>query len=230
MKISFILVEPAVPENVGAAARAMKTMGFSDMRLVNPCDHLSDPARWLAHASNDILEGASLFGTFEEAVNDLDFIVASSAKQRLVKEDYYSTRDLVPLLKAKGQAIEHIGIVFGREDSGLRNEELRRCDMVTTVPLQTSYPSLNLAQAVMLYAYELSLLHQSEPQTTPREVNANGFRALKSKTSKILLALNFKEESAIYPRILERLNLLGEGDIHLLHSICNKYFEKKAED
>jgi len=228
MKISFILVEPAVPENVGAAARAMKTMGFSDMRLVNPCDHLSDPARWLAHASNDILEGATIFNSFEEAVQDLDFIIGTSAKQRLVKEDYYSTRDIVAMIRTKGTAAQHIGIIFGREDSGLRNEELRRCDMVTTVPLQTTYPSLNLAQAIMLYAYELSQLHETETQTATREINENGFRALKDKTSRLLLELDFKEESAIYPRILERLNLLGEGDIHLLHSICNKYFEKKS--
>lgn len=228
MKISFILVEPAVPENVGAAARAMKTMGFSGMRLVNPCDHLSDPARWLAHASNDILEEATVYHTFEEAVSDLDFIIGTSAKQRLVKEDYYSTRDIVSLIRAKGSAIQHLGVVFGREDSGLRNEELRRCDMVTTVPLQTTYPSLNLAQAIMLYAYELSQLNISNVEKEERPINENGFRALKDKTSNILLELDFKEESAIYPRILERLNQLGEGDIHLLHSICNKYFEKKS--
>ncbi|WP_163713900.1 tRNA/rRNA methyltransferase [Mangrovibacterium lignilyticum] len=230
MKISFILVEPAVPENVGAAARAMKTMGFSDMRLVNPCDHLSDPARWLAHASNDILENATIFPSFEDAVKDIDFIIGTSAKQRLVKEDYYSTRDLVPIIEGKGDTVQHIAIVFGREDSGLRNEELRRCDLVSTVPLQITYPSLNLAQAVMLYAYELSQLQQKEPETNKAEINAEGFRALKQKSSEILLALDFKEDSAIYPRILERLNLLGESDIHLLHSVCNKYFAKMDKD
>jgi len=227
MKVSFILVEPAVPENVGAAARAMKTMGFSSMRLVNPCNHLSDPARWLAHASNEILEDATVFADFESAVADVDFLIGTSAKQRLVKEDYYSTRDLAAIIRSKGEAARHVGIVFGREDSGLRNEELRRCDLVSTVPLQTTYPSLNLAQAIMLYAYELSQLHQNDQTTEEKEVNANGFRALKTKTAQILLDLNFKEESAIYPRILERLNQLGEGDIHLLHSICNKYLEKK---
>ncbi|RKD88380.1 tRNA/rRNA methyltransferase [Mangrovibacterium diazotrophicum] len=229
MKVSFILVEPAVPENVGAAARAMKTMGFADMRLVNPCDHLSEPARWLAHASNDILENALVFPDFEEAVKDLDFIIGTSAKQRGVKEDYYSTRDLVKIIQTKGKSVKHLGIVFGREDSGLRNEELRRCDMVSTVPLQTTYPSLNLAQAIMLYAYELSQIHQSAEIEEKPEVNENGFRALKDKSSKLLLELDFKEESAIYPRILERLNLLGESDIHLLHSICNKYFEKMSK-
>ncbi len=226
MNVVFILIEPAVPENVGAAARAMKTMGFREMRLVNPCDHLSDPARWLAHASNDILEQADVFATFEEAVADIDFIVGTTAKQRLVKEDYLSTRELAGLIQAKGNSVRKVAVVFGREDSGLRNEELRRCDVVSTVPLQTVYPSLNLAQAIMLYAYELSVLN-TEGQEEVRAVNENGFRSMKEKAATILLELDFKEESAIYPRILERLSLLGEGDIHLLHSICNKYFEMK---
>lgn len=225
MNMVFILVEPATPENVGATARAMKTMGFHELRLVNPCDHLSGPARWLAHASNDILEQAQVFATFEEAVSDIDFLIGTSAKQRLVKEDYLSTRELAGLLRDKGDTVKRPAIVFGREDSGLRNEELRRCDLVSTVPLQTAYPSLNLAQAVMLYAYELSALNlPAAPE--PRERNENGFRSLKEKTASILLELNFREDSAIYPRILERLNLLGEGDIHLLHSICNKFLEK----
>ena len=60
MDLLFVLVEPSTPENVGAAARAIKTMGFQEMRLINPCDYLSDPARWLAHASNDILENAKI--------------------------------------------------------------------------------------------------------------------------------------------------------------------------
>ncbi len=228
MKVSFILVEPAVPENVGAAARAMKTMGFAEMRLVNPCDHLSDPARWLAHASNEILEEAKVYSSFEDAVADVDFLIGTSAKQRLVKEDYYSSRDMVENIRQKGASAQHVAIVFGREDTGMRNEELHCCDMVTTVPLQTTYPSLNLAQAVMLYAYELSQLQTEEAPKAEKEINANGFRALKNKVAEILLELDFKKESAIYPRILERMNQLGEGDIHLLHSISNKYIEKKS--
>ena len=229
MNMVFILVEPSTPENVGAAARAMKTMGFGEMRLVNPCDYLSEPARWLAHASNDILEQAQVFASFESAISDLDFVIGTTAKQRLVKEDYFSTRDLPGLLLGKGQSIQKAAIVFGREDSGLRNDELKQCDLVSTVPLQTSYPSLNLAQAVMLYAYELSSLNAGTATET-KPVNENGFRSLKEKTAAILLDLKFREDSAIYPRILERLNLLSENDIHLIHSICNKYLEKNKSN
>lgn len=230
MKISFILIEPAVPENVGAAARAMKTMGFSDMRLVNPCDHLSGPARWLAHASNEILENATVYSSFEAAIADVDFVVGTSAKDRLVKEDYYSTRELVNQITHKAGSIHHLAIVFGREDSGMRNAELKQCDLVSTVPLQATYPSLNLAQAIMIYAYELGQIKQNNPEEAANLVNENSFKSLKAKSSQLLLELGFQEESAIYPRILERLNTLGEGDIRLLHSVCNKYFEQKQRD
>lgn len=225
MNISFILVEPATPENVGATARALKTMGFPELRLVNPCDHLSDPARWLAHASNDILEQAQVFSSFEEAIEGFDFIIGTTAKKRSVKADYFLLPELPRLIKDKGNAVKNIAVVFGREESGLRNEELKLCDLVTTVPLKTSYPSLNLAQAVMLYAYELSKFNYSA--SASEEKNPESFAALKEKIAHILLNTGFKEDTNIYPRFLERLNFLGENDIHLLHSFCNKYLENK---
>ena len=99
---------------------------------------------------------------------------------------------------------------------------------MSIILLQTSWPSLNLAQSIMLYAYQLSPLLQEKAGTKKAEANASGFRVLKERTSKLLLDLKFKEESAIFPRIQERLNILGESDIHLHHSICNKYFDKMS--
>lgn len=225
MRIIFVLVEPATPENVGAAARAIKTMGFSELRLVNPCNHLSDPARWLAHASNDILENAISYPSLKEAISDCDFRVGTTAKQRIVKADYHPIKEIPQLLQAKESSISQVAVIFGREDTGLRNEELRLCDLVSTVPLQSTYPSLNLAQALMLYAYELSVLHQQTP-LPGKSVNPESFQSLKVKVSTILTELSFKSDSAIFPRIIERLNQLTHGDIQLLHSICNKYFSK----
>lgn len=225
MKISFILVEPATPENVGAAARALKTMGFEELILVNPCDHLSNPARWLAHASNDILENARVFDSFEKAIEKFDFIIGTSAKKRSVKNDYFPLPELPKLIKNKGNTVNKIVMVFGREESGLKNEELKCCDVVTTVPLQTTYPSLNLAQAVMLYAYELSKL--SYQTSVAEKRNEESFVALKNKIRQILLKTGFKEDSNIFPRFLERLNVLGEDDIHLFHSFCNKFLKNQ---
>lgn len=225
MEITFILVEPATPENVGASARALKTMGFSKLHLVNPCDHLSPPSRWLAHASNDILESAKVFTTLQEALTGCDLIVGTTAKKRSVKTDYYPLPELNGIITAKRNSIKNVAVVFGREESGLKNEELKLCDLVTTVPLKTTYPSLNLAQAIMLYAYELSKLNYAEKILEQK--NEESFTALKIKINRLLVETGFSPESNIFPRFLERISFLTQDDIHLLHSFCNKILENK---
>jgi len=222
MQIHFILVEPAVPENVGAAARAIKTMGFSSLRLVNTSVHLDEKAGWVAHASQEILEKAKTFTSLKDAIKDMDWIIGTSAKKRRVNEDYYPSNKLNELIKAKANSISNIAIVFGREESGLTNEELKLCDIVTTVPMKTTYPSLNLAQSVMIYAYTLSMLNYDKEEMPDQEADQAELIILKNKTKDLLATIGFKDDSAIYNRIMERLMLLGETDIHLLLSIENK--------
>ena len=225
MQTTFILVEPATPENVGAAARAIKTMGFSRLWLVNPCDYLSEPARWLAHASVEILENAVSFNTLEDAIKPFDFIVGTSAKKRSVKYNYFNLKELPAFLQDKGETVHNMAVVFGREESGLTNSELKLCDLVTTIPLKNSYPSLNLAQAVMVYAYKLSKINFTSSETTGK--NENSLKALQKKIRTVLLQTGFNENTNIFPRFLERLNFLNEDDIHLFHSFCNKFLENK---
>jgi tRNA/rRNA methyltransferase len=99
---------------------------------------------------------------------------------------------------------------------------------VTTIPMKTTFPSLNLAQAVMLYAWELSKMQVSEISKEKEELRNNeSLRSLLQKIHTILLDTGFKEESAIFPRFMERASFLEEGDIHLLHSFCNKLLENK---
>ncbi len=226
MQISFILVEPAVPENVGAAARALKTMGFSRLVLVNPCDFLSGPARWLAHGSGEILEQAQVFPSLKEAILNFDFVMGTSAKKRSVKYDYHLLPELPELLSSKGNTVQNVALVFGREESGLRNDELKLCNLVSTIPMKTTFPSLNLAQAVMLYAWELSKMNAAE-NITGQTKNQESLRSLVQKARTILLDTGFNENSAIFPRFLERISFLEEDDIHLLHSFCNKLLQNK---
>ncbi|MDD4109792.1 MAG: tRNA/rRNA methyltransferase [Prolixibacteraceae bacterium] len=221
MQISFLLVEPAVPENVGAAARAMKTMGFVDLILVNPCDYLSGPSQWLAHGSTEILEKARVFRSLKEALSEFDLVIGTTAKRRSVKSDYYYLTELPALLEIKGNVVNKTVIVFGREESGLSNDELKLCDLVTTVPMSTAFPSLNLSQAVMLYAWELSKNTDLTDQGRKYRQDES-LKELNKKVREVLLVAGFKEESAIFSRFFERINALGEDDIHLLHSLCNK--------
>ncbi|MBU8893220.1 MAG: tRNA/rRNA methyltransferase [Bacteroidales bacterium] len=225
MQIHFILVEPAVPENVGAAARAIKTMGFYSLRLVNTKAHLDEKASWLAHASNEILENAKVYNSLKEATRDIDWVIGTSAKKRRINEDYYALNKINELIKNKAGSINNLAIVFGREESGLTNDELKLCDIITSVPMKITYPSLNLAQSVMIYAYTLSMLDYDEKKP---DINADQaeLNILKSNTKNILDDIGIKKDSAIYNRIMERLMILGETDIHLLLSIEHKINEK----
>jgi len=225
MKIVFILVEPAVPENVGAAARAMKTMGFSELRLVNPCDYLSVNARKLAHASNDILENASVYGTLEEALHDIDFAFATSARDRWIKLDIIDSHELPKFIEEKGDTINNVAVVFGREESGLTNHEINLCQRVTTIPLKTKYPSLNLAQSVMLYAYILSGITLNLNDSAKTDTTQS-FRALEKKVDAVMRAIDLGPDKLIYGRLMERISELGEQDIKLLHSITTELIQK----
>ena len=229
MLISFILVEPGVPGNIGAAARAIKTMGFSDLRLVNPCDHLSEEARMLAHGSHDILGKANIFASLEEALQDLDLAVATTAKKRHARVEYSPVARLPELLRIKGSTVRCTGIVFGREESGLTNNEILLCDMVSTVPIVQAYPSLNLAQAVMIYAYILSGCRDVS-QKRPQIIDREGFRAMMDRATHVLAEMGLKENPALYNRLLERLAWLGEDDIHLVHSVLNRYMSLREGD
>ncbi len=225
MNIVFILVEPAVPENVGAAARAIKTMGFNELRLVNPCDYLSTKAKMLAHASNDILENAKVFFTLADAVADLDFTIATSAKQRWVKVDIIPSNKLVKFLDEKGNTISNIGVVFGREESGLSNEEINLCNRVSTIPLASPYPSINLAQTVKINAYTLSTISQQVDNSVEEETNPESFRMIQQRGKELLTIANITPDMLIYGRIHERITALNASDIRLLHSITSKLLD-----
>ncbi len=225
MQISFVLVDAAVPENIGAAARAIKTMGFTDLRLVNPCDYKCDKALMLAHGSHDILENARVFESLEKAIEDVDFSIATSAKQRWVKQDIISSRDIGKTIKQKSNTISSIAMVFGGEESGLSNSDMAQCDAVATIPIPAPYPSLNLAQAVMVFAYSLSEIAQELPSESIAGVENSGFKSLKNKIIQLLNRVGITNESLVHGRVLERLAQIADEDVNLLHSVSSKIID-----
>jgi tRNA/rRNA methyltransferase len=222
MNIVFILVEPAVPGNVGASARAMNTMGFGQMRLVKPCDYLGEEARMLAHGSNHILENAVVYQSFGEAIEDMDFVVGTTAKKRSSKEEYVDGRELKEFLKKKGSSVNSVGLVFGREESGLTNDEVGRCDVATYISMKASYPSLNLSQAVMIYSFLLTNIQAKLVESPDSLSNQEGLKELKNKVVNLLVDIEINKNPVLFSRIIERIMLLGEDDIHLFHSVMNK--------
>lgn len=221
MEIYFILYKPAVPGNVGAAARAIKTMGFHHLRLIDPCDHLGENALMLAHGSHEILQSAQLFEDFDSAVSDLDLVVCTTAKGRTAKHDYHSSRDLFALLNNKKERLGKVGILFGTEESGLPNRLVLKSDMAVSIPMAITYPSLNLAQSVMVIAYELSTLNHLEKPGEVQSKSGEGFGTLKKQTKKLLHEAGIPEGSPLFHRIIERMATLDANDIPLFLSVLS---------
>ncbi|MGL5319583.1 MAG: tRNA/rRNA methyltransferase, partial [Aeromonas veronii] len=169
MKLYFVLVAPARPANVGAAARAMKTMGFDAMRLVASRVHEEEEASWVAHGAQEILTQAEAFETLPEALADMDLVIATTARERGRYQHYLTPGEIREQIRSK-PSLNKVAIVFGCEESGLSNEQLAEVDLISYLPLKVSYPSLNLGQAIMLYAYEMSQLMD--------ELNADGGAAV----------------------------------------------------
>ncbi|MEB7918173.1 tRNA/rRNA methyltransferase [Enterobacter mori] len=228
MHLSIVLVAPARPENIGAAARAMKTMGFTDLRIVDSAAHLEPAARWVAHGSGDILDNITTYATLADALHDISFTVATTARSR-AKFHYYATpAELVPMLKEKSQWLEKAALVFGREDSGLTNEELELADVLTGAPMVADYPSLNLGQAVMVYCYQLASLIQI-PQPPVTGTDENQLSALRARVENLLMQLGVADDQKMVDWLQQRLGRLEQRDTAMLHRLLHDIEKKLAE-
>jgi len=226
VSITFVLVRPKVPENVGACARAMHTMGFKSLRLVSPCDYLGEKAKWLAHGSVHILEKAEIFDSVGEALKDADFIVGTTARKRhALKHLVYPIQKLDAILKSKSGAVKKAAFLFGCEGFGLTNGELGLCDVVTYVPMAQRQPSLNLAQAVMVYAWELSKIAFDRKILSQEKPPEDQYGALKRRLEALLPRMDVKKEGVFHAKIMKRIGLVEKMDIRLLHFLCARMEE-----
>lgn len=151
-----VLVETGHPGNIGAAARALKTMGLADMVLVAPRCTRDAEAVSRASGADDVLTAARVVETLEEALADCVFAVAATARPRELAPDSRDARGAAAALLAE-TAHGPVALVFGNETSGLSNQQLRRCDLLAHIPANPGYSSLNLAAAVQVFAYELRM-------------------------------------------------------------------------
>lgn len=231
MELVFILIEPQVPANIGACARAIKTMGHQKLRLINPCNHLDEAAFTLAHGSHDVLQCAEVFTDYRNAFHGLDLIIGTSAKPRSVHREFFSVEALPDMIKEKGSTISRVGIVFGTEESGLPNHILADCHIMSFIPMKAAYPSLNLAQAVMLYAYTFSeKLSWHKLPDTESPVSERAFQEMIAKAVNVLENMGIEPGTALFHRIMERISLLGETDVHLILSVMKHISPDQSGD
>ncbi len=170
--IRIVLVNTHHPGNIGAAARAMKNMGLSSLYLVSPLDFPSFEASQRASSATDILNQAVVVDSLAEALEGCAFVCGTSARLRSVEWPQVDARACGALLYAESQQHE-VALVFGRERTGLHNEELELCQTLVNIPTGKAYSSLNLAQAVQVLSYEILMasgLGGAEPKQAKGEI------------------------------------------------------------
>jgi tRNA/rRNA methyltransferase/tRNA (cytidine32/uridine32-2'-O)-methyltransferase len=156
-RVAVVLVEPRDPVNIGATVRAMKNMGVSELRLVRPVAYEPERLEGIAHNTRDVIDRIRCFESFDEAVADCVRLAAFTARRRAAKWHVLPPRQAAhELLATIDDRAGTVGMVFGREDSGLPNDILDRAHTVVVIPT-TDHASMNLAQAVLIGLYELHL-------------------------------------------------------------------------
>jgi tRNA/rRNA methyltransferase len=164
LHIRFVLNQTSHSGNVGAVARAIKVMGFTQLCLVQPaCKHLDEQAYAMASHAQDILQQAIVYSSFDDAIASASLNIALTARRRYYSPPIITSKALCTNIKEhyiKGLVTEHtpINIIFGNEQSGLSNEDILKCSHILHIDTNAAYSSLNLAQAVQIIAYELSSL------------------------------------------------------------------------
>ena len=151
----FILVRPQMGENIGAAARAMLNFGLERMRVVGPRDGWPNPkAVAMASGAGRVLDQAGLFPDLGGAVADCDFVFATTARGRELVKEVVTPERAMEMARSLGAEGKRVGVLFGPERAGLENEDVVRANAIVTVPVNPDFPSLNLAQCVLLLGYE----------------------------------------------------------------------------
>ena len=167
--LRIVLVETSHPGNIGAAARAMKTMCLKRLVLVNPAEFPHPDASARASGAVDVLEQAQVVRTLDEALSGCALIAGTSARQRGLGPPVLSPRECMERLHAEAAKGQEVALLFGRERTGLTNEELARCHLLVNIPSNPEYSSLNLAAAVQVLGYESMLARGATPAGAERD-------------------------------------------------------------
>lgn len=225
----FILMGTSHPGNVGAAARAMKVMGFADLVLVAPrFDDVLCKAETLAMASGatDVLERARVVATFTEALDGISFACATAMTPRDFGPPTHAPRELFATLK---DSTHGVAFVFGSERFGMSNEDVYRCHACLSIPTHPDYGSLNLAQAVQLIAYDwrqaLGGFGVQARTVEPKWADGVAVQGLLQHWERVLVEIDFLDPEApkkLMPRLNQLLNRaqVAEEEVHILRGVA----------
>ncbi|MCG8335891.1 MAG: RNA methyltransferase [Proteobacteria bacterium] len=228
-QIAVILVEPTQPGNIGSTARAMDNMGITDFRLVNPCHYFHPEARMFSMNARYLLHQAKTFGTLEEALADRQLIIGTTAREREKIKKLTSLHNLENIVSSYPEDIK-IALVFGTEQSGLRNEHLDLCNEWVYIPTFGKSSSLNLSQAVVVTLYELSKFFGISPAQTEFEIipaSSSSIEGMKSHLFSILEKTGFLHKSSKETVWTSFSDMIGrakpdERDVRMIRGFFNR--------
>lgn len=212
--IRIVLVETSHPGNIGAVARAMKNMCIEQLALVNPRYFPNAEAIARASGADDVLQQARVYATLDEAIADCHLVVGASARLRTVQWPQMNPRECAERVTEMA-ASAPVACVFGRENSGLSNTELERCQYLVHIPSNSDYSSLNLAMAVQVICYELMMAgHVAEAAVEQLPVSAGEMQGLFEHLEQALGDIGFADprKSNKLMRRLKRLFYRAQPD------------------
>lgn len=226
-QVRVVLINTSHPGNIGAAARAMKTMGLHELYLVNPIEFPHPKAEEMASHAADILANAKVVNTLDDAIGDCSLVVGTSARPRTIPWPQLTPRAFAE--KAIAESESHaIAMLFGREQSGLTNEELHRCHYHIHIPSNPDYSSLNIASAVQVLAYELRVASET-PSSLKWDYQFSTEQEMEKfyeHLEKVLIDIEFlnpKVPRQLMPRLRRLFNRarLDEMEMNILRGILN---------
>jgi TrmH family RNA methyltransferase len=229
--VTVILVEPAVPGNIGSAARAMKTMGLTDLVVLNgPKDFAGhQQATMFGHGASDVLKKSRAVSSWEEATDGIHWLVGTTHRKRRAQFPQIVEARQAAVKIAELSRKHRVGIVFGREEAGLTDAELRKCHDIASVPQAAEHPSLNLAQAVMLFSYEVYLASLGEvPKARYNLATVHEVETVLKHLSESLAKVGFRPHQGDPESFLRSLRRvlsrapLEKRDVNVLHRICQQ--------
>lgn len=211
--ISVVLVDTVQPGNIGSAARAMANMGLSRLKLVNPRGVLSSECLKMAGKAVEIVTEAKVFSSLEEALDDENVVIGTtSSRDRAARQRLYSPREIAPLVLEYGTS-QQVALVFGSEKRGLTDDHLARCQYLVTIPAHPVQPVLNLAQAVMVLAYEIYSCREPDVIPTVALASQQSREEMFAQLERTLLRIGFLSASNPGHIMNSIRRFLGKADL-----------------
>ena len=229
--LAFILIETRETGNIGASARALKNLGFSRLELVRPLKFPSDEAGWFAHGAEDVLAGVAVYPELESALTGKSVVIGTSRRFGKKRGTVYPVRKAAEKVRRLSEN-NRVAILFGKEDRGLTNKEGAACSFMISIPAAPENPSFNLAQAVLIVAYELSYTDYAiRPQ--PSIISNEEFSHLFQRLERLMKMAGYapkgvrdneEEILADVKRLISRAALTGR-EARMLHGIISQIEE-----